>query len=112
MALSRETLQPGSPISYGSLANSVAQVNWTYATGPNSTSSSTSQTTQWVFFQDGCVISLAPNDTTTQVLGTYASNGNITATLSPYGKGWVGLSCVHIDADIVSHDLSVSMIYD
>lgn len=32
------------------------------------------------------------------VLGTYSSNGNVSASLTPFGDGWVGLTGAHVEA--------------
>ena len=55
-----------------------------------------------MFFQDGAVMKLkgdvAEEANGTKILGRYASNGDVAATLTPFGKGWVGLVGPHPEA--------------
>jgi len=51
-----------------------------------------------MYFQDGTTIDM-PQQCSAKVLGRYSSNGDIAISVSPYGKGFVGVSGVHLEAD-------------
>ena len=81
--ISREVLQPNYPVGYQNTSDAVANVDWNYQTGVIQSHSYE----QYAFFQDGPTFWL-PNMTNTKVLGTYVSNGNISATLNSAGLAW------------------------
>lgn len=74
--------------------NTIIQVDWTFHTGK--LAGQTKE--QWMFFQDGSTI-VGSNTTGIEVLARYANNQNIAATVSPFGKGWVGATGPHPEAD-------------
>jgi glutamine amidotransferase-like uncharacterized protein len=51
-----------------------------------------------MFFQDGPVFRIPPGPSRSLVLARYASNGEIAAMVTPYGKGWVGVCGPHPEA--------------
>ncbi|KAK2593563.1 hypothetical protein QQS21_008738 [Conoideocrella luteorostrata] len=75
--------------------NAVIQINWNFRSKTNRFSAQATDT-QWLFFQDGAAIEgLSDNST---VLGRYAQNGDVAASLTPLGKGWVALVGPHPEA--------------
>lgn len=74
--------------------NTIIKVNWHFQTGELAGKTQK----RWVFFQDGAVMKM-PNMKNVKVLGRYASNDDIAATISPFGKGWVGNTGPHPEAD-------------
>ncbi|KAH8705807.1 hypothetical protein BGW36DRAFT_435816 [Talaromyces proteolyticus] len=88
-----EADQPGAQVK--NYKDTVIQVDWTFHTGPNK---GQEQDGRWLYFQDGAVMKLAPN-ASALILGKYSSNGDIAASVTPFGKGWVGLVGPHPEAD-------------
>lgn len=88
----REIEEPDTQVE--GMDNAVIQLYWTFQTGSNQ--SKTQE--QWVFFQDGAAFS-DPNTTDLKVLGRYTHNNNVSATLSQFGEGFVGLVGFHPEAD-------------
>lgn len=87
-----ECIQPGAQVKDQS--NTIIEVDWHFATGKLA-----GQTQKrWAFFQDGAVMKM-PNKKDVKILGRYSSNNDIAATLSPFGKGWVGTTGPHPEAD-------------
>lgn len=92
--------------------NTKIQVNWRFSQGPNAGKTSKEK---WIFFQEGVVIT-GMDASSNSILGTYSSNGNVSASLTPYGDGWVGLTGAHVEAPkswcklsaIVQHDSEAS----
>ena len=76
-------------------SDTVIQVDWKFATGPKA---GTVRRGTWLYFQDGPVIQIPKGSPNVTVLATYTSNGDIAASVSPYGKGWVGLVGPHPEA--------------
>ncbi|KAJ4005554.1 hypothetical protein NW752_002387 [Fusarium irregulare] len=72
--------------------DTVIQVDWTFESGKVDKN-------RWLYFQDGVVIKGFGAKTPGQVLGRYSSNGDVAASVTPYGKGWVGLVGPHPEAD-------------
>ncbi|KAL4731478.1 hypothetical protein ACLX1H_000446 [Fusarium chlamydosporum] len=72
--------------------DTVIQVDWTFKTGKTDKS-------RWLYFQDGVVIKGLKEDKPGRVIGKYSSNGDVAASVTPYGKGWVGLVGPHPEAD-------------
>ena len=52
-----------------------------------------------LYFQDGSCINNSTAIPTVRAIGTYTASEDIAISISPYGKGWVGLSGTHIEAD-------------
>lgn len=71
------------------------KVDWTFSTGSKR---GTTEKKRWIYFQDGTAFRLARNSPA-KVLGRYSSNGDVAATLSPFGKGWVANIGPHPEAD-------------
>ncbi|EME39898.1 hypothetical protein DOTSEDRAFT_178749 [Dothistroma septosporum NZE10] len=72
----------------------VIQVDWTFSTGPGRGSTDLNR---WLYFQDGAVIELSKKSSAT-VLGRYSATQDVAASLSTFGKGWVGLVGPHPEA--------------
>lgn len=92
-----EVNQPNAQVT--NYKNTVIQVNWKFHTGDFA---GTTKDDQWLFFQDGAVILLSHQAATANgasVLARYSANGNIAASVTPFGKGWVGIVGPHPEAD-------------
>ncbi|SMR60846.1 unnamed protein product [Zymoseptoria tritici ST99CH_1A5] len=76
--------------------DSIIQIDWTYSSGEKA-----GQTVNntWIYFQEGAVMENFKPDNTTFILGRYSKNGDVAASVSQYGKGWVGLIGPHPEAD-------------
>lgn len=77
--------------------DTVIQVNWTFSTGPDTGKESK----RWLYFQDGPAMEFNGDVVTAhggKVLGTYSSNGDIAATVTPFGNGSVGVVGPHPEA--------------
>ncbi|KAG8672313.1 hypothetical protein FPOAC1_005577 [Fusarium poae] len=72
--------------------DTVIQVDWTFGSGKT-------EKKRWMYFQDGVVIKGLNDKTPGHVIGRYSSNGDVAASVTPYGKGWVGLIGPHPEAD-------------
>ncbi|KAL6916977.1 hypothetical protein FSST1_008472 [Fusarium sambucinum] len=72
--------------------DTVIQVDWTFSSGRTDKQ-------RWLYFQDGVVIKGLNEKTPGHVIGRYSSNGDVAASVTPYGKGWVGLVGPHPEAD-------------
>lgn len=72
----------------------IIQVDWTFSTGPEQ---GHTDPKRWLYFQDGAVIELHKRSTA-KVLGRYSSTQDVAASLSSFGKGWVGLVGPHPEA--------------
>ncbi|KAF4448078.1 biotin protein ligase [Fusarium austroafricanum] len=72
-------------------ADTVIQIDWTFQSG-------TTEKKRWMYFQDGVVVR-GMDDSKGKVIGRYSSNGDVAASITPYGKGWVGLVGPHPEAD-------------
>ena len=91
-----ESIQPGAQVT--NRTNTIIQLDWTFAAGPKKGTTEE----RWAFFQDGAVIKLKGDAATaneTTIFARYASNNDIAATLTPYGKGWVANTGAHLEAD-------------
>ncbi|KAG6008961.1 hypothetical protein E4U21_003513 [Claviceps maximensis] len=79
--------------------DTMIQVDWTYQSSQvSSFGRGETAKSQWLYFQDGAVITgLSEGDNTT-VLGRYSSNGNVAASLTPLGKGIIALVGPHPEA--------------
>lgn len=88
-----EISQPGAQVK--NYRDTVIQVDWDFTTGPKR---GQTDHRRWLYFQDGAAFKLSQKSPV-RVLGRYSSNGDAAATLSAYGKGWVGLIGPHPEAD-------------
>lgn len=88
-----ESTQPGAQVTNED--DTIINVDWTFSTGNDA---GTTQHKRWLYFQDGAVMSIAGSPTS-KILGRYSSNGDIAASLTAYGSGWVGLVGPHPEAD-------------
>ncbi|KAG5913063.1 hypothetical protein E4U42_001513 [Claviceps africana] len=78
--------------------DTIIQVDWTFRSPVGPFATGDTAKSQWMYFQDGAVITgLSAGDNAT-VLGRYSSNGNVAATLTPFGKGIVALVGPHPEA--------------
>lgn len=87
-----ERSQPSAQVK--STANTIIEVDWHFSTGLEADQTQK----RWMFFQDGAVIKLS-NSTDAKILGRYASNNDIAASLTPFGRGWVGVTGPHPEAN-------------
>lgn len=88
-----EIIQPGSQVK--NLRDTTVQVNWRFHTGSHK---GQQQNGRWMYFQDGAVMKLS-RSASTIVLGRYSSNNDVAASVTRFGKGWVGLVGPHPEAD-------------
>lgn len=75
--------------------DTVIRVDYTWGSGPKAGQTVKDRD---MYFQDGAVIDL-PDRSLAKILGRYSSNGDVAISVSPYGKGFVGVSGVHLEAD-------------
>lgn len=90
-----ECEEPGAQVK--NRKNTMIQVDWTFAAGPDAGKESK----RWLFFQDGAAMVFKGDAATAnggKILGRYASNDDIAATVTPYGKGSVGVVGPHPEA--------------
>lgn len=73
-------------------ADTVIQVDWTFRSGRV-------EKNRWAYFQDGVVVQGLHANGPGRIIGRYSANGDVAASISPYGKGWVGLVGPHPEAD-------------
>ncbi|KAG5985128.1 hypothetical protein E4U55_001097 [Claviceps digitariae] len=78
--------------------DTMIQVDWTYQSPISSFSKGDTAKSQWLYFQDGAVITGLSDGDNTTVLGRYSSNGNVAASLTPLGKGYIALVGPHPEA--------------
>lgn len=73
--------------------DTIIQVDWTFKSG-------TTQKGRWVYFQEGTLIDVEkiPNGQG-RILARYSKSGDVAASVTKYGKGWVGLVGPHPEAD-------------
>jgi glutamine amidotransferase-like uncharacterized protein len=90
VSTAREIKQNGAQVKTDD--DTIIQVNWTFTNG-------STENARWLYFQDGVVVQGLDDSSPGQILGRYSSNGNIAASLTPYGQGWVGLVGPHPEAD-------------
>lgn len=86
----REVEQEGSQVD--GEEDTVIQVDWTFASGQT-------EKKRWAYFQDGVVIQGLDLKGPGRIVGRYSSDGTVAASITPYGKGWVGLVGPHPEAD-------------
>lgn len=89
----QEITQPGSQVH--NERDTVIQVDWTFSSGLKD---GKTDCRRWLYFQDGAVVKLSSNSTA-RVLAKYSGDGDVAATVSAFGKGWVGLVGPHPEAD-------------
>lgn len=89
----REIKQNGAQVR--NTSDTVIQVDWKFSTGEKQCDT---EDGRWLYFQDGVALKLAKNSPA-EVLGRYSKNGDVAATLSAYGKGWVAITGPHPEAD-------------
>ncbi|KAI4645957.1 hypothetical protein J4E93_005536 [Alternaria ventricosa] len=70
------------------------QVDWKFNA---STSSPKLEKARWAYFQEGATM-LGFNDSDRGILARYSANQNVAASVTPYGKGFVGLVGPHPEA--------------
>ena len=87
-----ECTQPGAEVK--DRKNTIIQVDWHFSTGAKAGTTEK----RWIFFQDGAVMQVGKNMTGVEVLGNYASNQDVAATLNPFGKGVVACTGPHPEA--------------
>lgn len=90
-----ECIQPGAQVK--NRKNTMIQVDWNFTTAGRTRELKNS----WQFFQDGAVILLKGDAGTANgaaVLARYSSNGDVAASITPFGKGWVGVVGPHPEA--------------
>ncbi|CAI6021693.1 unnamed protein product [Clonostachys chloroleuca] len=71
------------------------QVDWTFNA---STGNSRLDQGRWAYFQEGAVV-LGFKGDDPRVVGRYSRNKDVAASVTPYGKGFVGLVGPHPEAD-------------
>lgn len=74
--------------------DTMIQVDWRFSTGPNA---GKTEKGRWVYFQEGSVVT-GIDPSSKCVLARYSRNGDVAATLTPYGRGWVGVVGPHPEA--------------
>jgi glutamine amidotransferase-like uncharacterized protein len=89
-----ECEQPGAQVSDD--ADSITQIDWTWASGRNAGQTSRNQ---WVYFQEGPCLTDFKEGEDAYVLARYSKGGRVAATLSAFGRGWVGCVGPHPEAD-------------
>ena len=78
--------------------DTVIQVDWTFVSGHK-------EDKRWVYFQEGALIEgldkskMGQSSQHGKVLGTYSKTGDVAASVTAFGKGWVGLVGPHPEAD-------------
>ncbi|CAJ0542412.1 Ff.00g000640.m01.CDS01 [Fusarium sp. VM40] len=77
--------------------DTVIQVDWKFANGHVDKK-------RWLYFQDGVVIQGLNDKSPGRIVGRYSANGDVAASITPYGKGWVGLIGPHPEADDTWYD--------
>ena len=71
--------------------DTVIQVDWRFANG-------TVQAGRWLYFQEGAVMQGFKEDDP-RVVAKYSANGDVAASVTSYGRGFVGLSGPHPEAN-------------
>lgn len=77
--------------------DTIIQVDWKFTIASTNYSKDETVTNQWLYFQDGAAMTGFSGDNKT-VLARYSKNGNVAASLTPLGKGWVALVGPHPEA--------------
>jgi glutamine amidotransferase-like uncharacterized protein len=79
--------------------DTIIQVDWTVSAQSDDVGNDKEESRKrWVYFQDGAVMKGFAKSNDDRVLGRYSSNGDVAASLTEYGNGWVGLTGPHIEA--------------
>lgn len=75
--------------------DTIIQVDWTFSSGHT-------EKNRWVYFQDGAAITGLKKGLKSEghgrVIATYSKNGDVAASVTPYGRGWVGVVGPHPEA--------------
>ncbi|KAL9562722.1 hypothetical protein ACKAV7_013286 [Fusarium commune] len=77
--------------------DTVINVDWTFESG-------NTEDKRWLYFQDGVVIRGMDESKPGKIVGRYSANGDVAASITPYGKGSVGLVGPHPEADDTWYD--------
>jgi glutamine amidotransferase-like uncharacterized protein len=77
--------------------DSLVQVDWKFSTEIGNHREGETATNQWLYFQDGTAIKGLSGYNNT-VLARYSTSGNIAASLTPLGRGWIALVGPHPEA--------------
>ncbi|OAQ61406.1 biotin protein ligase [Pochonia chlamydosporia 170] len=88
--------------------DTIIQIDWTFRSSIGNYSKGETAVNRWVYFQDGAAIT-GLSGGNSSVLGRYSQNGDVAASLTPLGKGWVALVGAHPEATkswYRSYDLS------
>lgn len=72
----------------------VIQVDWQFNAADGD---SKIQRGRWLYFQEGAVITGFKNSDPS-IIATYSSNGDVAASVTPFGRGYVGLTGPHPEA--------------
>jgi glutamine amidotransferase-like uncharacterized protein len=84
-----EITKPNSPVRDDE--DTVIQVDWIFRNGSKNNN-------RWLYFQEGAYITeFDPREG--DVLARYSKSRDIAASVTRYGKGWVGLTGPHPEAD-------------
>lgn len=75
--------------------DAVLQVDWRFNA---SAGEGKPQRNRWVYFQEGAVMQGFRSSDEANIIARYSSNGDVAASVTPLGRGWVGLSGVHPEA--------------
>lgn len=81
--------------------DTVIQVDWTWASGPKAGTT----TNHWLYFQEGSRVEGLVESKDAFVMGRYSKSGGVAASVSRYGKGWIGLMGPHPEANQDWYDL-------
>lgn len=76
--------------------DTVIQVNWAFSSGVNAGQTAMNR---WIYFQEGSLVKNFVENCTNHVLARYSTTGHVAATLNKYGKGWVGTTGPHPEAN-------------
>ncbi|KAJ4325185.1 hypothetical protein N0V84_003567 [Fusarium piperis] len=90
-----ETSQDNAQVT--SSKDTVIEVDWTFVSGKT-------EKKRWMYFQEGAAITgleekRLRDDSSGRILARYSQNGDVAASVTRYGKGWVGLVGPHPEAN-------------
>jgi glutamine amidotransferase-like uncharacterized protein len=74
--------------------DTIIQVDWKFDAG---TSSPKLEKARWAYFQEGATM-VGFTDSDPHVVARYSANQDVAASITPYGKGFVGLVGPHPEA--------------
>ncbi|KAG8409521.1 hypothetical protein J3459_017437 [Metarhizium acridum] len=78
--------------------DTLIQVDWTWAASAGGHTRGQTLRDRWAYFQDGVVVKGLPPGAGDSVLARYAQSGNVAASRTPHGRGWVVLVGIHPEA--------------